>query len=96
MSDDEIIIKGLEGVIMNYRRGRHTQHPRHLLLKFNEFNSRRESGKLIGRVVGWQSKSGKILRGKIVDVHGKKGAVRAIFPVSVPGTAIGERIKILN
>lgn len=86
------IIKGKTGVIANYRRGRHTQKPKHMLLNFNL--TYREATQLIGKVVEWTSPAGKILTGKIVALHGKNGVVRAIFKKGLPGEAIGQPIKI--
>ncbi|MHA1129889.1 MAG: 50S ribosomal protein L35ae [Candidatus Helarchaeota archaeon] len=87
------IIKRKSGVIVNYRRGRHTQNTKHLLLNFN-MSSYREAARLIGKKVEWISPSGKILTGKIVALHGKKGVVRAIFKKGLPGEAIGQPVKI--
>ncbi|MFX1293567.1 MAG: 50S ribosomal protein L35ae [Promethearchaeota archaeon] len=86
------IIKGKIGVITNYRRGRHTQNTKHILLNFNL--SYRDAAQLIGKEVEWTSPAGKILKGKIVALHGKKGVVRAIFKKGLPGEAIGQPIKI--
>ena len=87
------ISKGKTGVIMNYRRGRHTQNTKHILLNFN-MASYRDAAKLIGKIVEWISPSGKILTGKIVALHGRKGVVRAIFKKGLPGEAIGQPVKI--
>ena len=87
------IIKGKTGVVVSYRRGRHTQYTNHILLNFN-MPSYREATKLIGKEVEWISPSGKILKGKIVALHGKKGIVRAIFHKGLPGEAMGQPVKI--
>ncbi len=86
------IIKGKTGVIANYRRGRHTQNTKHILLNFQI--TYQEAAQLIGRVVEWTSPAGKILTGKIVALHGKNGVVRAIFKKGLPGQAIGQPVKI--
>jgi len=86
------ILKGKTGVIANYRRGRHTQNTKHILLNFNM--TYQEAAHLIGKEVEWYSPAGKILKGKIVALHGKKGVVRAIFNKGLPGEAIGQRVKI--
>lgn len=87
------IFKGKTGVIVNYRRGRHTQYTNHILLNFN-LSSYREASKLIGKEIEWKSPGGKILKGKIVALHGKKGIVRAIFKRGLPGEALGQPVKI--
>ena len=86
------IVKGKTGVIMNYRRGRHTQYTKHILLNFKM--SYQEAAKLIGKTVEWISPGGKVLKGKIVALHGKKGVVRAIFQKGLPGEALGQPVKI--
>ncbi len=88
------VIKGMAGTIMNYRRSRHTQHTKHILIKFDDYNNDKEAAKLIGREVVWETKSGKFIRGKIVATHGKKGVVRAIFNKGLPGEALGTKLKI--
>jgi large subunit ribosomal protein L35Ae len=89
----ETILKGKTGVIMNYRSGRHTQNTKHILLNFN-LPSYQEATRLIGKNIEWKSPAGKILRGKIVAIHGKKGIVRAIFDKGLPGAALGQPVTI--
>lgn len=86
------ILKGKVGVIANYRRGRHTQNTRHILLDFNL--SYQVAARLIGKEVEWSSPAGKILKGKIVSLHGKNGVVRAIFKKGLPGIALGQPVKV--
>ena len=88
------VIKGMTGTIVNYRRSLHIQHTKHILIKFDGYNNDKEAAKLIGREVVWETKSGKLLRGKIVKTHGKKGVVRAIFNKGLPGEALGTKLKI--
>ena len=88
---------GKEGVISNYRRGRHTVHPKHCIIVFNDIKSRKEANKLIGRTVVWTSSTGKGLKGVITRAHGNNGAVRAHFKkAGVPGQALGTKIKIIK
>ena len=86
------IIKGKTGVIANYRRGRHTQNTKHILLNFKM--TYKDASQLIGKTVEWTSPAGRILTGKIVALHGKNGVVRAIFKKGLPGEAIGQPVKI--
>ncbi|NVM54104.1 MAG: 50S ribosomal protein L35ae [Candidatus Helarchaeota archaeon] len=86
------MVKGKTGVIANYRRGRHTQNTKHILLDFNL--TYQEAAQLIGKEVEWTSPAGKILKGKIAALHGKKGTVRAIFKKGLPGEALGQRVRI--
>lgn len=85
----------MEGVIIQFRRGRHTQHKRHFILDFGMKN-RKEAEKLVGKNVEWKTPSGKIIRGKISAPHGNKGLVRAIFEKGLPGQALTTKIKIIE
>lgn len=87
------IIKGMTGVIASYKRGKYMQRTNHILIKF-EFDDDKKAAKLIGREVVWETKSGKLIRGKIVSTHGKNGVVRAIFQRGLPGEALGTEVKI--
>ena len=90
-------ILGMEGAISNYRRGRHTNHPKQCILIFPRINTRKEANKLSGRTVVWVSPSGKELKGNITRAHGNNGAVRAHFKkAGVPGQALGTKIKIIK
>ena len=95
MSLSKLDVLGMEGVISNYKRGRHTLHPKHCILVFPDIKTRKEANKLIGRTVVWVSPSGKELKGVVSRAHGNNGAVRAHFKkAGVPGQALGQKIKI--
>jgi len=86
------ILKGKTGVVVNYRRGRHNQKTHHILLSFGL--PYKEASQLLGKVIEWVSPGGKVLKGKIVTLHGKKGVVRAIFEKGLPGEALGKEVTI--
>jgi len=97
MASSKLDLLGMEGVIANYRQGRHTLHPKHCILVFPNIKTRKEANKLIGRTVVWVTPSGRELKGVISRAHGKKGAVRAHFKkAGVPGQALGTKIKIIK
>jgi len=97
MSTNKLEQIGMEGVIANYKRGRHTLHPKHCILVFPNIKDRTEANKLIGRIVVWTTSSGKDLKGTITRAHGNNGAVRAHFKkAGVPGQALGTKIKIIK
>jgi len=83
----------MKGILVQYRRGRHTVHEKHYLLDLG-FKDREEAKKAKGKIVEWKSPSGKIIKGKISDAHGNKGIVRAIFESGLPGQAITQEIDI--
>ncbi|MBU0957759.1 MAG: 50S ribosomal protein L35ae [Nanoarchaeota archaeon] len=84
-----------KGIVIQFRRGRHTYTPRHFLLDFG-LSSREEAEKLVGKNVEWKSsgKEPKVIKGKIAAAHGNKGIVRAIFERGLPGQAITTEVEI--
>jgi ribosomal protein L35AE/L33A len=97
MSTNKLEQIGMEGVIANYKRGRHTLHPKHCILVFPNVKDRQEANKLVGRTVVWTTSSGKDLKGIITRAHGNSGAVRAHFKkAGVPGQALGKKIRIIK
>ncbi|MHC1592236.1 MAG: 50S ribosomal protein L35ae [Candidatus Helarchaeales archaeon] len=87
------ILKGKEGIIMNFRRSRHHQYLRHVLIKFPGDDGP-SAAKYIGKTVIWETRTGKQLKGKIVSLHGRKGVVRAIFEKALTGEALGTKVRI--
>ncbi len=85
----------MEGILMNYRRGRHTQYERQGLIKVPGIDSKEEAKKLVGKTVILEFKSSKIY-GKIASLHGNKGVVRVIFRKGIPGQAIGMKVRIIE
>jgi large subunit ribosomal protein L35Ae len=83
----------MKGIIVQFRRGRHTIHEKHYLIDFG-LSNRDEAKKMAGKIVEWKSLSGKIIQGKISDAHGNKGLVRAIFESGLPGQAITTDIEV--
>jgi large subunit ribosomal protein L35Ae len=86
--------KGLKGVVVSYRRGRHLQHTNQVILQFEEIGDRAKAATLVGMKVKWTSESGKEVQGKIIGVHGNSGAVRAKFRTNLPGQAIGTPVVL--
>jgi len=82
------------GKLVQFRRGRHRIHERHFLIEIDGVSSKEEAGKFVGKSVSWKSPAGKIIKGKIADVHGNKGVVRVIFESGLPGQAITTEVEI--
>lgn len=85
----------MEGIVMHFRQGRHHHHPKQVIIKIGE--TPEEAKKVVGKKAVWTS-SGKNhfkIVGLISALHGRKGAVRAIFAEKgLPGQALGTKIKI--
>ena len=83
----------MKGIIVQFRRGRHTIHERHYLLDIG-LDSRETAKKMTGKEVIWTSSGGKRIKGKISDAHGTKGLVRAIFEKGLPGQAMTNEVEV--
>lgn len=84
----------MEGLILNFRGGRHTQNNYEMIIKVSEIDSKTKAEKLINKEVEWTSPAGKKIKGKITKAHGNKGAVRAKFEKGMPGQAISTTVKV--
>lgn len=84
----------MQGVIKNYRRGRHTVNERQLVIEAEGIHSRAGAFSLVGSKVQWKNVSGKVFTGKITSAHGNSGAVRALFRKGLPGQCLGQKVGI--
>lgn len=84
----------MEGIVCNFRQGRHTQKNRHMVIELKGVSSKDKASKLAGKKVVWTSPAGKKLYGEIRAAHGCNGAVRAIFEHGLPGQAVGTKVKV--
>ncbi|MFX0072191.1 MAG: 50S ribosomal protein L35ae [Candidatus Hermodarchaeota archaeon] len=97
MASNKLEILGMEGVVSNYRRGRHTVHQKQCIIVFPQIKTKKEANKLVGRTLAWVSPTGKELKGVINRAHGNNGAVRAHFKkAGLPGQALGKKVKIIK
>lgn len=85
----------MKGIIVQFRRGRHTVEEKHYLIDLG-FKNREEAKKSAGKIVQWKSSAGKIIKGKISDAHGTKGLVRAIFETGLPGQSITQEVEVIE
>lgn len=84
----------VNGKIVQFRRGRHRVHERHFLIEIDGVSGKEDAGKFIGKEVSWKSPAGKVIKGKIANVHGNKGVVRAIFERGLPGQAVTTTVEV--
>ncbi|MDA3836811.1 MAG: 50S ribosomal protein L35ae [Nanoarchaeota archaeon] len=82
------------GKVVQFRRGRHTIHEKHMLIEVNGVLSKEDATKLVGKAVEWRSPAGKVIKGKVSGAHGNNGVVRAIFEKGLPGQAVTTEVKI--
>jgi large subunit ribosomal protein L35Ae len=84
----------MEAIIVNFRRGRHVQNPRQIILKVEKINSIKDTESLLKKQVIWTSSSKKEIKGTISAPHGNSGCIRAIFERGLPGQALGQKVII--
>lgn len=84
----------MKGIVINFRRGRHTYTPRHFIIQVEGVDNKEKAEKLKRKEVIWVSPSGKQIKGKIASAHGNKGNVRVIFERGLPGQAVGTEVEV--
>jgi len=84
----------MEGIIVNFRGGRHTQSSNQMIAKVTGVDKKEDAEKLVGKKAVWKSPAGKELKGEIKAAHGNKGAVRIIFETGMPGQSVSGKISI--
>ncbi len=86
----------MEAIIVNYRRGRHTQRTNQAIIEVEGVTDRASASRFIGKRLVWRTPSGKEIYGKIIKPHGNKGNLRARFSRGLPGIALGTKVEILE
>lgn len=84
----------MEGTIVNFRVGRHTQKGNQMVIICQGVDNKDKADSLVGKKVIWTNTKGNTIAGKISAVHGNSGAVRAIFEKGMPGQSIGMKVSI--
>lgn len=85
----------MEGIIINYRRGRRTQTTNQMIVMVPDVD-KEQASKLVGKTAVYtcEGKAKKEIKGTVSSIHGNKGAVRVLFEKGMPGQAIGGKISI--
>ena len=84
----------MEGIISNFRGGRHTKYDNQMIIKVANINAKEEAKKILGKKAVWESPAGKKIMGTISNIHGNSGAVRVLFEKGMPGQAISQKVTI--
>jgi len=84
----------VKGKVVQFRRGRHTVHERHMLIEIPESINKEKAEKFVGKEVSWKSPAGKEIKGKIAGAHGSNGVLRVIFEKGLPGQSIGTEVEV--
>lgn len=85
----------MQGTILSYRRGRHTQNVNQMLVELDNVNSKEKAKEFLNKKVVWKSPAGKEIKGEIIALHGNKGVVRAKFERNLPGQAITTKVQVV-
>jgi len=83
----------VKGIVKNYKQGVKNTYTNQVIVNIEGYD-KEKSKKLVGKSVVWKTSSGKEMVGKVADVHGNKGAIRARFEKGLPGQAIGTEVII--
>ncbi len=84
----------VKGKVIQFRRGKHIIHEKHMLIEVESVDSRDKASKLVGKSVEWKSPAGKLIVGKVAAPHGNKGVLRVIFEKGLPGQAVTTEVEI--
>ena len=84
----------MEGQLMNFRGGLHTKSENQMILELPGVTTRQKAAAYIGKSISWKSPAGKVINGKITNVHGTKGVMRVQFERGMPGQAIGAKVEV--
>lgn len=87
---------GMKGVILSYRRGKHTQNVNQMLVELEGVDNKEKAEKMLGKKLLWKSTGNKEIKGEITGVHGRNGVLRAKFETNLPGQAITTRVEIVE
>lgn len=86
----------MKAYITSYRRSRHILHPNQILLKVDGIDTASAAHKFLGKKVIVQIKGEKKMIGKVVDVHGNNGVLRARFSKGLPGQVLHKECEIVD
>jgi len=84
----------MNGMIINFRRGRHTQYTNQAIIQVDNVKSKEDAEKMLNKKVIWTTSSGKEIIGKTVKAHGNKGVILARFTKGLPGQSLGMKVKV--
>lgn len=84
----------MEGIITNFRGGKHSKRDNQMILKIPSIDKRKDAQKLLTKKVVWKSPAGKEIKGTITNLHGNSGCLRVQFEKGMPGQSIGSKVEV--
>ena len=85
---------GMKGIILSYRRGKHTQNVNQMLVEVEGIDNKEKAEKMLGKKLVWKSPGNKEIKGEFIGVHGGNGVLRAKFERNLPGQSINNRVEV--
>jgi ribosomal protein L35AE/L33A len=86
----------VEGIINNFRLGRHTKSPNHMIVIVHGVDSKDKALSLVGKSVVYTTEANRKINGQVLAAHGSNGAVRVAFVTGMPGQSLGRKVEILG
>lgn len=83
----------MNGVIVNYKGGKHTQVTNQMIINPEGVSTKEEAAKLVGKTVVYNTGK-KDITGEIKAAHGNSGAIRVLFETGMPGQSVGKQVSI--
>jgi large subunit ribosomal protein L35Ae len=84
----------MKAAISNYKRSRHSQKSRHMIVFAEGVKNRKDAQALKGKEIVFTTSGKHKIKGKVAAAHGNKGAVRVIFQRGLPGQSLGQKAEI--
>jgi len=84
----------MEGILVNFRGSKRTKSDNQMVMKVDKFENKEKAKSLIGRIVAWKSPAGRVIKGKITNIHGNSGCLRVAFEKGMPGQSVSQRVSI--
>lgn len=84
----------MEGTIVNFRQGRHTQTTNQMIIEVASLDSKEKAAKLVGKKVTFTTPGGKKIVGEVRSAHGNSGAIRVLFEKGLPGQSLTKKVTI--
>ena len=86
----------MKGIILSYRRGRHTQNVNQMLVGIEGVDNKEKAEKMLGKKLLWKTTGDKEIKGEVIGVHGGNGVLRAKFERNLPGQAITNKVEVVE
>lgn len=84
----------MEGTIVNFCGGRHTQYGNQMVIAVEGVDSKEKATAMLGKSVTWKSNANKEIKGTVTKEHGTKGALKVLFERGMPGQSVGAKVAI--